>query len=727
MKNRCYIVVFLLLLIVSLFTGCGSRTDDLSSTQETTGEDELNTETDTMEGKGLTVSTQFGYQKFVKSGRYARVIVTVDNDSKDFSGSIIIGFPAGNVRNIAYEKEISVLSKRTEKYEIAIPMNLRGDEITVSINDEKDSQILSKKIKVNIAYNSDMAYVGVLTDDNSRYASFVGSKVKLFFLSKEEFPENVLSLDSLDTILIDNFDISTLTDKQKNALERFSKEASVISVDKNWNIENELEDKIEENLSYQSKIRIEKETYGNAGDDEAYSGTQIKNREKIPSLLEYVIAILCYLIIIGPPLYFLLKKLDKPGALWPLVPIFSAIFALIIYGMGTKTRLTQPYIGYLSIMDIGENEFYEQVFFTLASPYNTGYEVTIPKEYGVAVVNNHLAYAESGYLSRQLGGNLMNEYNTSVKWMDEETKITVEDNAAFSKGYYKSERTLEGGMKPKGDIHMSKEYKVTGTVTNSTGYNLTNASLCVGDVYVVIGNMKAGETITLDNLQQEILTSTVQLYEEQILEYLSGGNPNNSRCEERVSRIYNAYQYFLESRMLSFTKEECVLVGFAETESDAEIFREVDYPKDGISMIKMQGNVDYSLGETIFIPNLDTYMHTEDTYYYDTSRYMYSDTMKFQLQFDKSDKIKALIYSKELNSEFKENSLSGFYGTIKVYNYDTKQYDNLFTSGESKTISNISPYLSKKNSISILIEAKTDKLDNESTTIPVLSAVKEAD
>ena len=433
MKNRCYRLGFLLLLIVSLFTGCSSKTDYLASTQETTGENESITETDTMEGNGLTVSVQFGYQKFVKSGRYARAVVTVSNDAKDFSGSILIGFSSGNVREVAYKKEISVLSKKSEKYEIAIPMNSRSDEVTVSVHDNKDSQILTKKIKVNLAYNSDMAYVGVLTDDASHFASFVGSKVKLFFLSKEEFPEDALCLDSLDAILIDDFDLSTLTEGQRNALESYSKEASVISLDKNWNIENELEEKIEDLLSTNSKIRIEKEAYGNIGNYTAYSSAQVKDTQKLPGLLKYAIAILCYLIIIGPPLYFVLKKIDKPGALWPLVPILSAVFALIIYGMGTKTRLTQPYIGYLSIMDIGEENSHEQVLFTLTSPYNTGYEIAIPKDYSIATVNSDLGYMGSSYLSNQIGGNLMDEFNTSIHWMEEQTKITVTDNAAFSK------------------------------------------------------------------------------------------------------------------------------------------------------------------------------------------------------------------------------------------------------------------------------------------------------
>ncbi|MFA9463352.1 MAG: hypothetical protein ACERKN_03560 [Velocimicrobium sp.] len=721
MKNKYFLFGFFLILSLSIFTGCGAKPTDNETSEKIEQEEQMQRESDLVEGNGLRASIQIGFEKFVKDGRYARVVVTIHNASADFSGAMYIGFPSGKIQSVVYQKDISIDAGTIEDYEMAVPMNLGGDEIEFSIKDEEDTQILSKTIKVNVAYNANLKYIGVLTDDTSHFASFVGKNVKLFFFSKEDFPENALYLDSLDAIVVDKYDVNILSNKQREVLDKFSKESSVITMDSTWNIKTDLEEKIIDNLSRQSKIRIEKETYGTNGNNLAYESVEIKDPEKVPCFFKYAIIIFLYLIIIGPPLYFFLKKIDKPGGIWLLVPALSVIFALIIYGIGANTRFTEPYVGYLTRVNIGTNETKEQVLFTLTSPYNTEYEVDIPKEYSVAAVNSGMGYMESSSIP-----NLDNEYTTFVDWAGEENRILVKDNAAFSSGYYKADRSLEYGGKLEGEVHISPNYRVDGTITNTTGYDLTNACLCVGDVYVILGDIKKGESRELEGLNQEILISSIALYQGKILEDLAGGNPIIDKREERMSRIYNAYQYFLEDRMSSFIKEDCELVGFAESEPKSEAFRDINYQKDGITMVTINGDVNYTSNKDIFIPNLDTYMKAEDTYYYDTYRYMSTDTMKFQIQFNQSDHVKELIYSRELNDEFRETSWTGFYGTIKAFNYQTQQYDVLFTGGQSKTVMNIMPYMSTTNSMLILVETMSDQMSDKTSTIPVLSAVKEA-
>lgn len=725
MKTRCFIAGGLLLLAVGIFSGCASRSYDTAATKEFS-EEELNTEPDVIEKNGLAVTVELGYEKFVKNGRYANAMVTVENTEKDFEGLLCIAFPSGMPQNVAYKQEISVPEKESRKYEMPVLMNSGGDEIEVLLKDEKDVTILSKKIKINLIYNTDVAYVGVLTDDPSRYDAFVGNKVKLFFLTLEEFPQNERSLDELDAILVDGIDTGALKDEQKKALDGFAKKASVIQAEKDWTADN-LEEQISSHLSQFSRMRIEKETYGSSSDYTAYSSVEVKDPQKIPGILPYVVVLVCYLLFIGPPLYFILKKIDKPGALWAIVPLLSIVFTLVIYGMGSKTRLVKPYIGYLEILDVGEQQADQQVLFTLASPYNTGYEITLPKEYAVAAMNGGSGYMTNGYLSRQLSGNQEGNYSTSIYFGEAGTTIDVIDNAAFASGYYKAQKPMDVDMEFSGTVHMSLDYKVTGSVSNTTGQNLTNASLCVGDVYIQLGDFKAGETKILDDQKQSIMVSAASIYEEKLLEDLAGGNPNTDKHDKRLARIYMAYQYFLENRMNAFTKEDCVLVGFTENETDADIFRDSDFMKDGISMIQLQGSADYTTNGETLIPNLDNYIKAEDTYYYDVYRYISGETMKFRIQFAKGDRIKSLIYSKELNREFKKDSWSGFYGTVKAYNYQTKQYDNLFTGGEERVITNLSPYLDEENSISLLLETKVEQSKEKSITIPILSAVKEAD
>lgn len=728
MKKRCFFVITLLLIMVSGMVGCGSNINHIPDAGEESesAKEEKNTRIDQLEGKGLYVSVEFGYQKFVKEGRCARVLITIENTKKDFSGEVCMSFPSGSAQTVAYRKKIFAPSNQTKKYEMAVPINMGDDKILFSIQDEKGSTVLSKTIRVNIAYDETMMYVGVLTDDILKYSSFTGTNMKLFSLSKEEFPEDILSLDSLDVLLLDHFNRKDLTKKQREVLETFETKGTVLTVQKDWNIEKDLEREIEENLTDYTRERIEKEAYGYQGYYSAYSGTQIRGTNKIPSVFKYAIVIVCYLIIVGPPLYLILKKLDKPGALWIMVPTLSVICALAIYAMGEKTRQTDPYLGYLTIRGIGEETTKEEVLLTLTSPYNTGYEVLIPKEYAVTAADSDLGYAGNGVINSGITDNFSNEYHISIDWKQNGTKITVKDNAAFSSGYYRAETNRNEGVKLESNLHVSNTYEVTGTVTNTSGYDLTNACLCVGDSYIILGEIKDKETMVVDQCQQVNMASAVNLYSGKLLELLAGGNPKIRTVDVRTSRMYYAYQYYLEDRMSSFLKEDCVLVGFSKEEFSSNLFDGIPYHKEGISMVTLPVNADFSSEGMVFIPNIDRYMKAEDSYYYDTYRYMTNESMKFKIQFPKEDTIKRLIYSKALNNEFDKDSWDGFYGTIKAYNYITENYEVLFIGGVESTIENLDPYMDSNHTMSILMEANSSKANDKSITVPVLSALKEA-
>ncbi len=57
-----------------------------------------------------------------------------------------------------------------------------------------------------------------------------------------------------------------------------------------------------------------------------------------------LIVIILYILIIGPILYFILKKIDKREQAWWIIPIMSVALSIVLFIFGAKDRIVQPQI-----------------------------------------------------------------------------------------------------------------------------------------------------------------------------------------------------------------------------------------------------------------------------------------------------------------------------------------------------------------------------------------------
>lgn len=717
MKNKKAAFIFLLGLLLML-TSCDTNVTIVTPAQFQIGTQEK----DVLRKDGLSFTISIGFNRVVKNGRYARTLVKISSE-KDFSGTLQAEFVTEGTGSVVYSKELKILASKDLKVEMAIPMKLGKDEVRFSIKDSQDKEVLHKKEKVNLTYNESVYYIGVLTNSKEDFKTFNMENMKLVFLSKDDFPEEVLCLDMLDTIVLYDFEKSYLNKTQQQVLDGYDKKAGILRMNELPVDGDIFSQQILDNISTDKKAQVEREKYGFSTTYSAYNCAEIKSDENIPKVGGYAIAIVLYLIFAGPPLYFILKKMQKQGAIWLIVPLLSIGFALFIFAISTKTRLKEPYAGYFTIDNVKDNSIEQETYFTLTSPFNKTYEVEVPKTYEVEVLD--MDYLYNGNVN--IMGSASEEIILTKK--EDATSISILDSASFDNKYFYATATKDQGVKLESNLSMGKDFKVTGSITNTISYDLTDVLLCVGDTYTMLGDVKQGETILLDNEESFYIVSNRDLYGTKIIQKLSGDNPNAIKREERAARISGAYLNFLESRMYSTTKEDVVLVGFLEQqdESGNELFEQMSVQANGIEMVTIGAQANYTNAEETFIPNLDGYIKMDNSNYFDSYRNMMGESMKFQICFDLEDSIKSLIYSKELNAEFYEKNWAGFYGNIKAYNQQKKQYDVIFESGKEDELTDVLPYLDTNNSISILVESDVKEAKDRTITFPVFSAVKEAD
>ncbi|MFW5652281.1 MAG: hypothetical protein ACOCNC_13080 [Acetivibrio ethanolgignens] len=832
-KRRLLTGIWLLAFAAALILGGCGKTTTISEEIDQTAEPEATPAV--FQGGSLTLSIDYGYDKYVKNGRYMRVLADITNEGADFSGTLQVIIPSHSQEKFMYQKEVSLAAGETKRLEMAVPVDSSANRYNFLLADKEENVVAKKTVKAYV-YRESTFFTGILTDDIQGLSYLSDNQMKTFYLETDTFPEDVMGLDSLDILIINDFNTDQLNEKQYEAVknfvmqggtlvlgsgstgvktlavfddsfltgtmgEVFSKDTTfglneerlqeiktqfleetleqqtsapeensinqltVNAIKKDildihlegattlvkeddvvlleglykgkgrvllstmdlgldtglWNtIGREIAEKIADNVSISRRVRINEETQGNDYSYLKHSVVDMVDEDKIPKVGKYIVVLLVYVLLIGPPLYIVLKKLDKRNLIWVIIPAFSVLFGSFIYGIGGQTRQDDPYIGFLTINTQNNGILNQETIFGVTAPYNDDYDLNFSSDKNIVPeveINNY--YHSSTTVPED------SSYNIAVKYGGSTTQIRVRDYPAFETVYF----NMTSSEPAAGEVASSlsfDEWKITGGVTNRLGYDLKQAVLYAYGVIYPLGDLEQGQSVTLDEKESILTINPGGIYNNDLLTKISGGSPYGHPKGQRTENVrwYYAYEYML-SKMVSRADQGCYLIGFSEN-AESEFLEETGLDTNGASMTVAEVPVDLTGELGTLIPRVDVYMQNVDGAYNMGGRYIYEDSLSMDLQFGSDERITRLVYSEELNYEFKQISYPNtFAGEILGYNYTTGEYDILFESEQAGSV-DIRPYLSEDNRVRLSIRPDAAVIQNYGQVVmPVLSAVKE--
>jgi hypothetical protein len=207
-----------------------------------------------------------------------------------------------------------------------------------------------------------------------------------------------------------------------------------------------------------------------------------------------IILLFAYILIVAPLSYFILKKLDKREWMWLTVPAASLIFALIVYTTGFGTRMNEPIVNVINIVEFG----------------NSG--SAAPKSFaGVFTPNksNIRVEAADGMSIKPIVVNAYDHYGPMPNAEDDKekqisTKVIVSPKMAIE--FYRtsvwSMKTLmlENKENVTGKFDVKINYSkgaYQGTVTNQSDFDLQECYIATSNEVIDIGAIKKGETVNL--------------------------------------------------------------------------------------------------------------------------------------------------------------------------------------------------------------------------------------
>lgn len=500
-----------------------------------------------------------------------------------------------------------------------------------------------------------------------------------------------------------------------------------------------------QNMSQTKQRQLTDEVYGKYTNYNIYTSMSYTDMENIPKISGYIIMIGIYLLTLSPILYLALKKLDKRNLIWIIVPVLAATFTLIIFMAGSGTRIKEPYIGYVQLLEFNEKDQVEEnVYFSLTAPYNHQYSITLDGQYPIYQLSDSSSLLfNSGYPYRT--GIIDTEYTTAIYYGKETTKLEVQNKPAFSPTYYTSENSYPMDNKLITDLSYTGD-EITGKITNKFDFDLTNSMLLIDGNVVDLGKLPRGFSILAEGKNSELLVYEDLFNNSTIINQIAGGTGNEITNSAEVNRKLSVLRYILESKI---NKNSAVnyFIGFMKdsptVEEDglaAQLTSNLDSYGTRAVIIPIQ--VDHIKGNAEFVPSIQLYSANGNGF--ETGSFqapvMIDSDVTIEYQLPVSDTIIALEYLPERNQYGQKDYWAEFEGDICALNLETGNFDLLFNTKElskkqtkeqtkeqsnpKNQITDLANYINQQNQITLRYVTKQDNREKP-MVMPDLSYWKE--
>ena len=431
------------------------------------------------------------------------------------------------------------------------------------------------------------------------------------------------------------------------------------------------------------------------------------NAGRLPKVAAYTVIVVVYLLLIGPGIYFYLKKRGIYRYYLPAVTLGAFLFTGIIYALGVKTRFREPFVTYASILDTSGEEAEEATYMNIRSPYNKPYSVSLKPGYEVRPMTRSYYY-DAVSAVRFTGEE---EYHTNFVYQPERVEIKMRDTVAFSPNLFTLRRELEktDAMGVQGNISYF-DGVVSGTVKNCFEEPLENAALLINGKAVLLGRLEPGQTVSLDGKEScdypvsysyaaaQMVTGADQ-YEKAEIE-----DPDYLKAQEWTRLL----SFYLDSGAGRNPSEAC-LVAFStrKLQGEEDFLADARTLREGFCMVtesiplnrEKDGKLYRSALEedpTVLAGNYEAAYNT--MYSGETAE---AATVEYSLG---SDLVIEKLTFETLSPRFSENPLypymSSFSGSMYFYNYETGRNDRIELKSEYSA-KELSPYLSPSNTLTV--------------------------
>ncbi len=634
-KKRVFASVLAIIIAVAMILGIAAPfmgvfanaaefkiTPDIVATNETLKKVNLFSKNETEELNGnFEVDVVIGFDDNYILEKTTPVILNITNNGEtDFIGEVQIrakNFVNSDANQVSvFYQNLELPKGATKKIFMDFQTSYLKNHFDVDLVDSNGNVVYKKKSNLVMAYDPQLIATAVLTDKNTQdtsylenlelsFLSFTGSNNnyyteydKVFFLDKYSFPFKSSILENFKIIIVDDFNTSTLSVTQKEALKEYIVSGGYLAIstgenyDKNFSglkseleidesqfkkvkLENGIDSKTVYNDYGKGKIFIhdfdfkdlpfggEKETLDTL--KSIYTSMDLTNfevtdnynyrnytRSNYPyidsSNLSFIfILLVVYIILVGPGMYCILKKKDKLEKAWYFIPLSAILFTVIIFSFAQFSIFKDGLSSYTNVVELANSSNYGKrtTYALITSPFDGDIKLTSENNIDFIFDSDSNYYYMSGPGASSSSDNNKEQVIRKI-YSGEKTEITFYDLMKWESITAKTFGTVDMG----GKIETNFKYtdgKLLGTITNNTNTDFNNLIIFTGKNILPEKELKKGETIEI-NLDLNYLVSQKGIgqgdYYTQIEEVLGFDTINEDLNTGKITKkdVHDKYQ-----------------------------------------------------------------------------------------------------------------------------------------------------------------------------------------
>lgn len=452
--------------------------------------------------------------------------------------------------------------------------------------------------------------------------------------------------------------------------------------------------------------------------------------KKLPRISLYMFVILLYLLLVGPVLYYFLRKQEKLLFLGRAVTVLAVLFSVLIYAMGSVTRFKEPFVRYATVWYMEGEQVRELTYLDVKSPVSKKYYMGIAPEYAVKPITAGGSYfEEEGILASE------KSYNVGLLYAEGYTGITIEKMAPFSSQYFqleknRTEKNLSGWG---GEVTYFNE-KAEGYLYNKSEETLKNVVLLLNGQIICFGSLEPGESREISEGTQLFYSPNTYAKAAAAITGLSEfsekekGSKNHALLLQRT----NLYEYYIKKYDTS-SENDAVLLAFLP-ESQGGLFQaETSYDTQGVTMLYKKLETNTTIGRYTYqnltskdISNID-----DEPAYNAQTNSTYSSSIRLSYNLGPREGLRKIRFAARCVEEG-NTYYSPFSGETYFYNPSTLTYDLVNLNKTEFYISTIEKYLTEREGNFYLIVQYTqpevqegaEKLYEE-IRLPLVSVIRE--
>ncbi|MCT4544087.1 MAG: hypothetical protein N4A63_11140 [Vallitalea sp.] len=165
------------------------------------------------------INLEYGYDNYFRYGDYIPVKMNVVSNFDDFDGEVKLQFHINNENDGVISQHISLEKGKEKVVKFLIPCADENLSLIKSkiIKDDKVVEEHKFNIPIGKGVRDEELMIGILTDDYDAL-NYIPSEYVKIKLTQNNFPENIFASKMINIIIINNFDMSRLSERQIKTL-----------------------------------------------------------------------------------------------------------------------------------------------------------------------------------------------------------------------------------------------------------------------------------------------------------------------------------------------------------------------------------------------------------------------------------------------------------------------------------------------------------------------------